>query len=391
MKTDQIKVIIISILLLLTMMAQAENTVQYETVFNTPGFTGQSTTTIEEKLIELLRAAVPDSEVLVSLYTVSRESIIKELVNASRRGVDVKVILDGRNKKFLKITEHVVHYLKQNLVCKSVANDCLTICSGPFGLGYSCRGVAINHNKFMLFSKLQNGTESVVASTSSNMNPGQLKMYNDLLIIKNDKSFFNGFRDYWKKLQQDETAVLENSIIVESNNSNVKAHFFPRIFASDPVLNLLNKVSCQLPNSSIRVAQAIFTRADVAEKMRDLAAQGCKLEVITRSDYEHDSPSEYIKEVLKDHIKILPFRGKSSEQQIENSLHSKVILINASIDNSPEKIPIVLAGSHNLNTPSLYFNDEALVEVRNQKVFDSYSQYLTQILQDFKLANINFL
>ncbi len=370
---------------------QASDYIDFETVFNTPGFNGQSTTTIEDKIAKMIQDSAPHSLIRVSLYTVSREQIVNELVYASQRGVNVKIILDGKNRKLSIKENNIIHFLKKNLICNDITNDCLTICKGPLGIGYGCRGIAINHNKFFLFSKLNDGSENIVASTSANMNPGQLKMYNDLLIVKNDKSFFDRFMKYWSMLQQDDSTVFENPLVLKSTNSKIKAYVFPRVITEDPVIALLNRISCQLPNSIIRLAQSIFTRKAVADKLSALESQGCKVEAIVRSDSGHESPSEYVKYILKNSLTILPFRGLLPEKQTENSIHSKIILINASLDGSINKVPLVLAGSHNLNASSLYFNDEILIELSNQAVFDNYNNFFNTILNDAKSAGISFL
>lgn len=398
-------VFLISILFLSVFSAQA---LQIETVFNTPGFTGQSTLTLENKLIDMIKTSVRGSKIRVALYGVDREPVMKELVYASQRGVDVQVVFDGGNLARATTPGHAVNMLvegfdgNQGLVCQSEKEDCIKFCNGPlaaplkllklkknYDLGKGCRGLVNNHNKLFLFSELADGNKNIVAQTSANMGLHQLEMYNDLLIIKNDAIFFDHFMTYWGKLKEDKTILLKKSFPnVSTDEKRLKAYFFPRLVGKDPVLNILRKVNCKLPNSVIRAAQSAFTRGGVAEQMKKLKTEGCKVEVIARIDPRQSSPGTKVREALTDSLIVLPFRGATQEEQSVNSIHTKIVLINASIDNSLEKIPMVLTGSHNLDLFSLRTNDETLIEVRDQQIFDQYNQFLDQILLDARSAGL---
>jgi phosphatidylserine/phosphatidylglycerophosphate/cardiolipin synthase-like enzyme len=49
---------------------------------------------------------------------------------------------------------------------------------------------------------------------------------------------------------------------------------------------------------------------------------------------------------------------------------------------------VVLTGSHNLDLFSLRGNDETLIEVRDQQIYDQYNQFLDQILFDARSAGL---
>lgn len=389
--------------------ALVSQALQIETVFNTPGFRGEATPTIENQLIDMIRSAVPGSKIRAALYTFNRVVLVEELIHASHRGVDVQLVFDGGNLVHENTQGHAIHTLingidgTKELKCADDVEECLKFCSGPlagplktlklkkgYNLGESCRGLVINHNKLFLFSELADGSKNIVAQTSANMSEGQLKMYNDLLIIKNDEVFFDHFLKYWGKLKEDRTVVLKKSFPnLSTDEKRLKAYFFPRLsFSKDPVASLLKKVNCKLPDSTIRAAQSSFSRAGVAEQMKRLKNEGCKVEVIARIDPKQRSPGKKVKELLGDSLVVLPYEGATPEQQAENSIHTKIVMINASIDNSAEKVPLVLTGSHNLDIFSLRGNDETLIEVRDQQIYDRYNQFLDQILSDARSAGL---
>ncbi len=372
-----------------------------EAVFNAPGFVRSSTATIEDKLIFLSQLAVPGSKIRVTLYRVDRAPIMQALVDASKRGVDVQVVLDGGNKAYRNTTGHAINILTSGIQCAE-GEDCVKFCASPikaplsllkvkdgYKVGGSCRGLAINHNKLFLFSELSDGQKNVIAQTSANMMEHQLEMYNDLLIIKNDAALFSGFMAYWQKLKSDNTVLKKSFPTISTADGSLKAHFFPRLISgSDPIENLLKRVNCRLSGSRIRAAQSAFTRGDVAKQMRRLIDEGCAVDVISRVDPAQSSPGKKVVEELGDNLFVLPYKGAALEEQHPNSIHTKIVLIDASIDNSPEKIPVVLTGSHNIDLWSLRANDEVLFEIRDRNLHSIYSEFLDRIVYDAQTSSI---
>lgn len=397
---------LMALTLLAAPLAQA---LDVETVFNTPGFTGQATTTIEDKLIDMIRTAKPGSKIRGALYHISRVNLAQELVMASHRGVDVEMVFDGGTADQIEQPGTPLNVLvygfpgyAEGLKCAAGA-ACVKMCKGPLAgpisllkikknhdLGNGCRGLIANHNKFFLFSELEDGNRDIVAQTSANMADGQLKLYNDLLIIKNDASFFDDFMGYWAKLKDDRTVLLRRSYrTIETEQGLLKSYFFPRLVSKDPVKELLKKVNCRLPGSSIMASQSAFTRGGVAREMARLRAEGCDLKVIVRADpVQHSPGSKVIRAIADEDLLMLPYRGHGEGEQSENSIHTKIVMINASIDGSPEKIPVVLTGSHNLDLFSLRTNDETLIEIRDANVYNAYAAFLERIISDARAAGI---
>jgi len=163
------------------------------------------------------------------------------------------------------------------------------------------------------------------------------------------------------------------------------------LIGSDPVLKLLKRVSCQIPGSMVRVSEASFTRKDIAKELQRLSGEGCDVKVIARLDQRVHSPSKGVIKALGADMKILPFKGKLESEKLANTIHTKLMLIDASIDGSPERIPVVLTGSHNLDLFSLKTNDEVLMEVHDRAIFQRYLQFWNQILADAESANIQFV
>lgn len=366
-----------------------------EVTFNTPGFHDQEDTTVEQKLVELINRAAPGSAILMAQYNFSRPATARALNAASERGVDVRIVLDGNNLESKDVAGNATSIVlngengSEGLKCSD--DSCIKFCKGPIhfklkkkSFGGSCNGFVINHNKFFLFSKLTDGAENVVVQSSENITDGQMHMYNDLIVIKNDRGLYNGFMDYWGSLYRNHFRLSHYKDAV--GDGPVEAKFFPRYLGRDPVVQMLDRVSCKIPGSVIRVSAADFTRLDVAARLRDRAKEGCDVKVISRFEPRMMSPGKGVGKRLGRNMIILPYLGKSLEYQAKNSIHTKLMIINASVDGSAEKRAFVLTGSHNLDFFSLHTNDETMLVIEDQKTFDQYLDFWNRINADAHAA-----
>jgi phosphatidylserine/phosphatidylglycerophosphate/cardiolipin synthase-like enzyme len=339
---------------------------QFKTVFNEPGFSGVKTSTIENHIIQLIRSAKPGSNIRIGLYDFDRLPLAQALVAASKRGVNVYAIFDGQLQKPSKKDGTPVNLIREELSCSS--SSCVKYCLGVATGG--CRGWMNNHNKFVLFSELSDGRKNISVLTSANWTDGQRRNANDLLQIENDKALYDGLVKYWNDLWSRKT---NSPLLVQGTTA--KVHTFPN-HQYDPVVDVLKRVSCQLPGSLIRLSESRFNngRRKIAERLVQLSKEGCDVKVLGRDEPDHDSPGDDIKAMLGKNLIIIP-------EDSPNSHHSKMVLIHASMNGSRSKRSVVLAGSHNLNNNSLKNNDELLAEVDDAKVLQNYLAYWNRVVK----------
>lgn len=387
-------------LVLVPAIAQTQNqtvamTQQIDTFFNTPGFSGSPSTVIEDQLIRMLRASDASTKINISLYTFDRTALALEIIKAQARGASVELVLDDKYEvetnqagTAFNILAHGAEGLP-GLNCNG--KSCITFCN------QSCTGLWINHNKFFLFSQLneelyenqnQNHHTSsttsqfIVAQTSANMTNEQTMNYNDLIVIKNDQHFYEGMLGYWQRLKSN-SFHLSKATTIEGQNG-IKAYFFPRLIDSDPVEKILNDVRCDLTGSLIRVIQSRFDddRDYLAEKLAQLAKASCDVKVIVRKEPKLNSPGKKVVKFLGENLASLTYKDIDGKILVTNSLHSKVLMINARMSHSTQKSTLVLTGSHNFNLTSLKTNDESLFKINDLKTFESYLKYWNQLTQD---------
>jgi len=147
------------------------------------------------------------------------------------------------------------------------------------------------------------------------------------------------------------------------------------------VLEILRDIECD-GDSVIRVAHSRFEaqRHKVAKRLRTLADHGCDVHVLARSEPGKRSPGTSVVDELADLMTILPYKGPELEGR-RNALHTKLILIKAPYRGSEEPTHIVLTGSHNLSITSLRLNDEVLLRIDDEAVYDSYEGFWDSIIE----------
>jgi hypothetical protein len=366
-----------------------------EVVFNEPGFHDRPSKAVENKYVSLIDQATPGSSIHMAMYQFTRLPVAEALVRASHRDVNVRLVLDGGNYIDQMKPGNAVTLLTSDAL-KCSEKPCVKFCFGPVQIkikdqtfGTGCNGLVINHNKFMLLSKLDDGSKNVSVQSSSNLSDEDLHQYQDILTIKNDKGLYDGYLDYWQMLYRDHTRLTPHKDI--RGSGPVHASFFPRIVNKDPVMKLLRRVSCEIPGSNIRVAEADFNRLNVASRLQELKKQGCDVKVITRLEPAMFSPAVGVATRLGSSVLILPYRSKNPEYRSVNSVHTKMILIDAALDDSDERRQVVATGSHNLDFFSLRTNDETLLEVEDKAVYDQYIRFWSRLNEDARTSDLNLL
>lgn len=371
-----------------------EKSIQISPLFNTPGFDKAATTTVEDRIVEAINQAVPGSSIHVSMYIISDHNSAEALVLAAERGVDVQLVLDGRNQKLEKgdaIDIMLNGFEGHSGIEKCSEEPCIKFCHGPLQflkigkgtIGGGCHGLIINHNKFALFSELSTGARNVVMQSSANLEDAHLHRYNDLLEVQNDKILYEGYLNYWKGLKRDHTRLTSPGDF--KGDSGIIVRTSPRLIGSDPVAELLKHVTCNLPNSSVRAAQSDLGRVGVARQLARLKAAGCTINVLALNNPELKQPGKKVRDALKDSLVLTPNEWAEAGR---NSIHTKMILIDAAIDGAAERTQIVLTGSQNLDLYSLKTNDECQMEIRDPAIYSQYLAFWDKILLDAKAAGL---
>lgn len=330
----------------------------FSTYFNYPPDADTPDDQLEELLLDLLAEAPPGSEVRAAFFTWSRTRMARAFGDALDRGVDVEVVVGNTNRHPDGRDWQAIGILKDRL------GDRLTICDE--GGDNGCIGTGIQHNKFVLFSSLEDGSQDVVFQSSANLTNPQRTAFNNVVVIRGDTTLYDAYRAYWTdlKAQQRDLDYYRSTV----GDLRTKAYFFPRD-GGDTVVNILGNVHCD-QGATIRIAMAFFTnvRVAIADRLRQMAMDGCDIGLVLRDAPEYNSVGGEVRSALTHPDIDLAVFGVNDHP----SVHSKYLIIDGAYGAQATEQKLVWTGSHNYTGPALTRNDETLLKIRDEAVMQAY-------------------
>ncbi|WP_437894273.1 phospholipase D-like domain-containing protein [Sorangium sp. So ce124] len=347
--------------------------------------------TILDEVKRLIEGTPTGGTIHAAIYSLNVPIIAEELKKAKSRGVTVKIAMDGsapfKKSGWRKDTSEVMdlaiaingHSPKgKKFEVDERITDMLKFCGdGKRGGNNGCITADSNgimHTKFFTFS------ETTTPATTQNPN-GQLlpkvvwfgsanmtyetgaESFNNAITIYGDTDLFDGFEKYFRHLFDEKPRT--NDYHETRSGRGVWLGDMVHVDASpeqdsDLVLRQLKKI---LPNSDCRVhvEQNMIhdSRSDLITKLISLKAQGCKVRVVVKNIDKRS------KERLQE--KHIPVH--------EKKVHDKIILIKARFDDSPTPRHLVFTGSHNWTRKANNANDEILVRVESQTIYQAYREH----------------
>jgi phosphatidylserine/phosphatidylglycerophosphate/cardiolipin synthase-like enzyme len=323
-------------------------------LFSTRAASNAPDTTIEDAIVDLINRAVPGSRVRVAVFNFTRARPSAALIAAHRRGVDVQLVVDGA-------TRTSAGSEVPGLITALGASR-VTVCRAP---GTACLGAGIMHHKSFLFSQLDDGSRNVVVQASHNLTNAQLAMHNNAVIVRGDAALFAAYERTFADLRRD--VAQPDYYRIDDGDLATRAYFFPRA-SGDTVVSILDNATCDA-SSRILVAMAFFTDARI-EVARALAARrraGCAVTVVAGDD-EIPLGGSVASTLTSAGVTLVryPARGGSW------GLHSKYVIIDAPYAGSTAHRRLVFTGSHNWTGPALDQNDETLLRVERDEVFNAF-------------------
>jgi len=323
-----------------------------QTIFNEP--LNGSDLTAQNAMIGLLDQASPGSEVYIAIYEWDTLPYVDAVERAVSRGVTVRVVADG-NKMDPAVEQRLV---------AAIGRGNVTLC----GRG-ACIGTGINHNKFMLFSRLDDGSSNVVMQGSHNFRDSQNRRFNHLVVVRGDNALYTHYRDYWNDLRgQGQNPNYYDVHGDFTGDTGVKGYFFPRA-SGDLIISVLNNVHCD-PGAELHVGMAFFKDArgvEVARTLREKRDAGCGVHIIVGNYLGDDPPSP--SQAVQDMLRGMDWR---IYDQGGVTVHSKYLLIRARYATGDEVETLVFAGSHNYTNGALRSNDEALLRLNDAASYNAF-------------------
>jgi hypothetical protein len=345
--------------------------------FNTPRVGGERQFRLEQQIIQAIRHAKPRSTIKMSMFSFDRMPVADALIDAKRkRKVHVQVIVNGHETPGAQ--SKLRKYLGKKRHRKSFFYQCKA----------SCRGQGdVNHSKFVLFSRT-GAAKNVVMLGSLNMKlNGAENQWNDLLTNTSPK-LYDTLNRVFVEMKRDRLAKRPY-ISSEFGRYHLFVLPFPRNGAAtkrtkwtanrDPISRLLAPIKCTgaRTDSGRTIVRVNMHAWDgdrgrmIANKFRDLYAQGCDVKVMV------GYAGAQVRNVFASRTKrgLMPTRstGFDTDEDSEVDLysHEKILLVNGNYDGDRGK-KMIVTGSSNYQNGGQY-GDELILRVFSNSLYRRYA------------------
>lgn len=298
-----------------------------------------------------------------------KDPTVNRLVAAYNRKVNVRILLDDHTKDFTRYPS--VGYLASVLGTDKSKNSYVTWCKGGCNSSDSSGKV---HVKMYLFS--QSGTDkSIMISSSQSLTNLDDRFFDDAIEIAGNAGVYTSAYQYFNAMLKDKNTSYCKTV----SDGPYTIFYFPSSSCTDPVLSAFSQVKCTGVNSKygdgkghtvIRLAQLSWTepRTNVAKKLRDLNAQGCRIQLFYNSNQMDQDIMNILKTPAKD--------GRTIDTQDAHnskiSVHHKMFSINGLYRSKNTRF--VVAGNSNMTGAGIHANNDMLVRVVTDAAYNAYQK-----------------
>lgn len=346
--------------------------VSIETMYANPAPGGEDTTGLL-RLTQMIEDAPVGAKIRATIFRLNFEPVRDALVAANNRGTPVYVMHNGRDQAddfAVTLAKDAPDGLGHRHRWSGKPFD-------PAGKVHDCGAIATGprsdmHTKLVLFSatKDPDGVLRENVSWWGSGNPSQhsgTQKSNNAVAVYGDAVLYENFRTRLWNLIWAEThfpgndfynARLGRGMFMASPALKCKVFCSPEQ-TTDLWVNRLDSVVVS-PETTVDVAHARFQdgRAAVADQLVRIHQAGGTVRVAVGSDPGFLGPR--VQRKLLDAG--IPLRL--------GSLHDKLVLVHSRYGVSRRPRKVVFNGSHNLNYDANYLNDEVLVKMFNDEVYD---------------------
>jgi hypothetical protein len=346
----------------------------YRTLFQDPGVVPGPDLSLESYAVDLINATPAGERITFALRDFNRQRVADALIAAHVRGVRVDGVIDGGERN-----RPVVGQLQAGL-----GADRFVICGSPTFVFNSCiadtDAPSLQHNKFLTFSRLEDGREDVVLQTSMNfLEPTQLNYYNDMVDIAGDHALYEGYVRYLFDLKA-QVRSSDHYLITSGDNGRNTMFPSPRaqrdLESDDTIVDRMNEIDCSRGGAPsgrglVRVANMAFRseRAVILRKLVELKREGCDVEVILSN-----ADGDILAGLVSAGIPVHPFFIRAASPRPQVIVHSKFWLVDAKSTLTGTRRRITYAGSSNWRLDEQR-SDDMLLRIVGKGVYGAYSAY----------------
>ncbi|MFT2010538.1 phospholipase D-like domain-containing protein [Pontibacter sp. 13R65] len=327
-----------------------------------------ASTTIMDRLISLVDATPEKASIHVSIFGFDYPALVNALIRASNRGVKLLIMIDMSNDDTRKENAGTVARLKAALKAPSevviVTND--------------AGDIAINHNKFALFSEVKTkdgSAENIVFQASHNFTLADTRKVQDAIVLSH-LGLYEAYASYWLDTREKAAKDMKYYAYREFSDATagIYAYFLPKrkygvFHGEDTIIEILNEI----PNPStatIRIGMSLWTdtRLNIVEKLDQLMDQGAKVEIISKPGIGEKVYAGLLK---------LEKKGANITMFSKTNIHSKFMLIEGTQDGASYNV--IVAGNQNFTRNALRYNNEVILMLKNSELYQQYDDLFREL------------
>lgn len=334
---------------------------------------GAESALIVNRLIDYINAAPDESSIYISIYLFEYKPLILSLKKAYTRNVNLNVMIDMSDRSNNQETLAEMASWGDDIQIVQIKNDASSI--------------AINHNKFVLFSEVSTDDEklkNIIFQTSHNFHHTALKKIQDAVILSNNE-LYNAYLDYWNQMAKLSISGMENYTYSEftSTNGNLSAFFYPKRkngerFGEDTFIEILNNIS-DPKETTIKIGMSDWTdsRVNIIDKLLDLQVKGATIEIVTKNSGKGPAVMNGLKKLQESGAYVKVFNLKSAIDIPKINIHMKLMMIDGSYKSKNQKI--IITGTQNFTNNAIWNNNETTLILTDHELFPEYETYFSKL------------
>lgn len=333
---------------------------------------GSTSTIIFDNIVSYIKATPEQSSIYVSIYLFEYAPIIDALIKASERDVQLFIMTDNSDRSDNLSTINKFRNLDGQVEVIGVTNDASSI--------------AINHNKYILFSEVEAvGGEilkNIVFQTSQNFHSKGQKKLQDAVIISNT-GLFNAYVEYYNKMKSRALSGMEKFEYFEylDSSNEVMVTFYPKrkngeTYGEDSVIEILDQIT-DPSSTTIKIAMSDWSdsRSYIIDELIRLSDSGATIEVITKSG-KGPAVMQGL-QVLEDHGAFVKVFNMGSTGPAKINIHTKIMLVDGVLAGNQQKF--VMTGTQNFTLNALWNNNETSLFLMDSNLIEEYEDFLKEL------------
>lgn len=314
--------------------------------FNIPRSSLENQRRIESVILSAIRHARKGSTIQVAIYSFDQKHMARALIDAHRRGVNVRVLLNDHQYT------GAMRMMRSAFGADRSRRSFVYVCDS------GCRSYTENlHTKMYLFSHTGRARH-VVMTGSVNLTLNATKnQWNDMWVKNDNKALYDKFTSVFQEMQRDRPAKPAYRSMAVGDRFRIRVLPFLGSRDRDPIVRILNGVRCTGARTRhsdngrtlVRVSMhAWHTERGVylAKKLRNMYGNGCDVRLL------YGMAGQAVKDVLARRTArgFVPVRSDGFDTDgdgyIDQYSHHKYLVISGNHDGN-RRANLVVTGSSN--------------------------------------------